>query len=206
MWWLTRNVSVQSHIHGHRFHSCLFWEEIFAFFLSLQSEYLTWQVKKKELQDIFLVKSVKEYNLKGCSVHITDSRNLWIMPLRWLQVAWYCTMFRVLLEPTCRVSRYPRQVIEVDALGRLRFIWTALPTVITLITIISLGTYNTSSWYIFLRDDATPLVHLSSLMTAVCLSLLTRLLHWTASFTDCFFHWTPTFTGLLSFYNFGLTA
>jgi hypothetical protein len=79
---------------------------------------------------------------------------------------------------------------------RLRFICTALPTVITLITIIPLGTYNTSSWYIFLRDDATPLVHLSSLMTAVCLSLLTRLLHWTgldfllpfltASFPHCF--------------------
>jgi hypothetical protein len=88
---------------------------------------------------------------------------------------------------TCHVSGYPRQVIKVATLLRqLRFIWTALPTVITIITIIPLGTYNTSSWYIFLRDDATPLVHLSSLMTAVCLTLLTRLLHWTASFTDCF--------------------
>jgi hypothetical protein len=90
---------------------------------------------------------------------------------------------------TCRVSGYPRQVIKVATLlRRLRFIWTALPTAITHITIIPLGTYNTSSWYIFFRDDATPLVHLSSLMTAVCLSLLTRLLHWTTSFTDCSFY------------------
>jgi hypothetical protein len=96
------------------------------------------------------------------------------------------TCLQVILTPTCRVSGYPRQVIKVETLlRRLRFIWAALPTVITLITIIPLGTYNTSSWYIFLRDDAIPLVHLSSLMTVVCLSLLTRLLHWTASFTDC---------------------
>jgi hypothetical protein len=34
---------------------------------------------------------------------------------------------------TCRVSGYPRQVIKVATLLRqLRFIWTALPTVITL--------------------------------------------------------------------------
>jgi hypothetical protein len=99
----------------------------------------------------------------------------------------FCTVLQVILTPTCRVSGYPRQVIKVATLLRqLRFIWTALPTVITLITIIPLGTYNTSSWYIFVRADATSLVHLSSLMTAVCLSLLTRLLHWTASFTDCF--------------------
>jgi hypothetical protein len=91
---------------------------------------------------------------------------------------------QVIRTPTCRVSGYPRQVIKVATLlRRLRFIWTALPTVITLKTIIPLGTYNTSSWYIFFRDGATPLVHLSSLMTAVCLSLMTRLLHWTASFT-----------------------
>jgi hypothetical protein len=93
---------------------------------------------------------------------------------------------------------YPRQVIEVETLlRRLRFIWTALPTVITLITIIPLGTYNTSSWCILLRDDATPLVHLSSLMTAVCLSLLTRLLHGTASFTD----WTASFPHCFLFYS-----
>jgi hypothetical protein len=73
----------------------------------------------------------------------------------------YCTLLQVILTPTCRVSGYPRQVIRVEVLRQLRFIWTALPTVITLITIIPLGTYNTSSWYIFLF----------SLMTAVCLSL-----------------------------------
>jgi hypothetical protein len=103
------------------------------------------------------------------------------------------------------VSGYPRQVIEVATLlRRLRFIWTALPTVITLITIIPLGTYNTSTWYMFLRDDATPLVHLSSLMTAVFLSLLTRLLHWTASgllasFPQCFLFSSASFSTLLSF-------
>jgi hypothetical protein len=91
---------------------------------------------------------------------------------------------QVILTPTCRVSGYPRQVIKVATLLiQLRFIWTALPTDITLITIIPLGTHNTSSWYIFLRDDATPLVHLSSLMTAVCLSL----------------SWLGCFTGLLPF-------
>jgi hypothetical protein len=84
-------------------------------------------------------------------------------------------MLQVILTPTCRVSGYPRQVIKVaTVLRQLRFICTALPTVITLITIIPLGTCNTSSWYIFLL----------SLMTAVCLSLL---------------HWTASFTGLLPF-------
>jgi hypothetical protein len=118
----------------------------------------------------------------------------------------WCTMLQVILTPTCPVSGYPLQVIEVDAaLGQLRFICTPLPTVITLITIIPLGTYNTTSWYIFLWDDATLLVHLSSLMTAVCLSLLTRLLHWTASFTGllpfllCFPFTTLPFTTLLPF-------
>jgi hypothetical protein len=97
---------------------------------------------------------------------------------------------QVILTPTCRVSGYPRQVIKVATLLRqLRFICTALPTVITLITIIPLGTYSTSSWYIFLRDHATPLVHLSSLMNAVCLSLpftdrLYWLLYWL--WTSCF--------------------
>jgi hypothetical protein len=103
-------------------------------------------------------------------------------------------MLQVILTPTCRVSGYPRQVIKVPTLlRRLRFIWTALTTVIPL------GTYNTSSWYIFLRDDATPLVHLSSLTTAVCLSLLTRLFHWTASgllasFPHCFLFYSGPFT------------
>jgi hypothetical protein len=110
------------------------------------------------------------------------------------------TCLQVILTPTCRVSGYPRQVIKVATLlRRLRFIWTALPTVITLITIIPLGTYTTSSWYIFFPDDATPLVHLSSLMSAVCLSLLTRLLHWTASFIGRFLF----YSGLLASISLG---
>jgi hypothetical protein len=69
------------------------------------------------------------------------------------------TCLQVILTQTCHGSGYPRQVIKVETLlRRLRFIWTALPTAITHITIIPLGTYNTSSWYIFLRDNATPLV------------------------------------------------
>jgi hypothetical protein len=83
---------------------------------------------------------------------------------------------QVILTPTCRESGYPRQVIEVDASWTTTLYLAALPTVTTLITIIPLGTYNTSSWYIFLRDDATPLVHLSSLFT--------KLLWWTASLLD----------------------
>jgi hypothetical protein len=119
----------------------------------------------------------------------------------------YCTMLQVILTPSCRVSGYPRQVIKVATLlRRLRFIWTALPTVITLIPIIPLGTYNTTSWYIFFRDDATSLVHLSSLTTAVCLSLLTRLLHWTASFYWLFPFLLWTFHWLFSFYSSGLTT
>jgi hypothetical protein len=90
---------------------------------------------------------------------------------------------QVILTLTCRVSGYPRQVIKVATLLRqLRFICTALPTVIT---IIPLGTYNTSSWYIFLF----------SLMTAVCLSLL----HWTASFSPLLPFTTLPFTTLLPF-------
>jgi hypothetical protein len=38
----------------------------------------------------------------------------------------------------------------------------ALTTVITHITITPLGNYNTTSWYIFLRADATSLVYLST--------------------------------------------
>jgi hypothetical protein len=103
-------------------------------------------------------------------------------------------VLQVVLTPTCGVSGYPRQVIIVDAAETTTVYLTALPTVITLITIIPLGTYNTTGWYIFFRDDATPLVHLSSLMTAVRLSLrswLTPLesdpasLDWAASL-DCF--------------------
>jgi hypothetical protein len=67
---------------------------------------------------------------------------------------------QVILTPTCRVSGYPRQVIKVETLLRqLRFIWTALPTVITLITIIPLGTYDNSSWYIFLSRRCDPTSH-----------------------------------------------
>jgi hypothetical protein len=78
---------------------------------------------------------------------------------------------RLFWHQICRVSGYPRQVIEVDASWTTTLYSAALTTVTTLITIILLGTYNSSSWYIFLWDDATTLVHLSSLMTAVCLSL-----------------------------------
>jgi hypothetical protein len=82
----------------------------------------------------------------------------------------------VILTPTCRVSGSPRQVIKVAKLLRqLRFICTALPTVIT---IIPLGTYNTSSWYIFLRDDATgPSIFFDD--RCLLESLLTRLLPFT---------------------------
>jgi hypothetical protein len=105
----------------------------------------------------------------------------------------YCDVLRhgrlrclqVILTPTCRVSGYARQVIEVDASWTTTVYLAALTTVTTLITNIPLGTYNSSSWYIFLWDDATPLVHLSSLMTPVCLSLLlTKLLCWTASLLE----------------------
>jgi hypothetical protein len=111
---------------------------------------------------------------------------------------------QVILTPTCHVSSYPRQVIEVDASWTTTLFLAALTTVTTLITIIPLGTYTSSSWYIFLWDDATPLVHLSSLMTAVCLSLLsTKLLCWTASLLDTVctaltaFHYFSTLTSWL---------
>jgi hypothetical protein len=93
----------------------------------------------------------------------------------------------------------PRQVIKVDAAETTTLYLTALPTVITHITIIPLGTYNTTSWYIFFRDDATSLVFsllwwlLSAwvfdpdwLHLSLCqLTLLTGLLLWTASFYYC---------------------
>jgi hypothetical protein len=123
-----------------------------------------------------------------------------------LNILWHVTTpvwrcLQVILTPTCRVSGYPRQVIKLAMLLRqLRFICTALPTVMTLITVIPLSTYNTSSWYIFLWDDATPLVHLSSLMTAVFLSLsfywpLILLLYWL--WTSCF-HITTTLVPILT--------
>jgi hypothetical protein len=87
---------------------------------------------------------------------------------------------------------------------------TALSTVITHITIIPLGTYNTTSWYIFFWDDATSLVHLylvfsgnrsllqSSILTDSSwvwsqLTLLTELLNWTVSLL-------PLIAGLLLFW------
>jgi hypothetical protein len=103
-------------------------------------------------------------------------------------------MLQVILTSTCRVSGYPRQVIKVDASWTTTLYLAALTTVTTLITIIPLGTYNTSNWYIFLRDDATPLVHLSSLMTAVCLSL-----SWLGCFTGLFLLLTAPFSLLLPF-------
>jgi hypothetical protein len=84
---------------------------------------------------------------------------------------------QVILTPTCRVSGYPRQVIKVAMLLRqLRFIWTALPTVMTLITIIPLGTYNTSSCL------------LEFLLTGLLLSL------------DCFLFSSASFYYCPSFY------
>jgi hypothetical protein len=92
---------------------------------------------------------------------------------------------RLFLTPTCRVSGYPWQVIKVDA---------SLPTTLYLIHSANncYNTYNryttrhlySSSWYLLLRR-CDPLVHLSPLMTAVCLSLLlTKLRHW-----FCCLHW-----------------
>jgi hypothetical protein len=35
------------------------------------------------------MESIKQYNLGGCNVSITDGRDLWYKPVRWPQVAWY---------------------------------------------------------------------------------------------------------------------
>jgi hypothetical protein len=104
-----------------------------------------------------------------------------------------------------------RTVIEVDALGRLLFIWTALPTVITLITIISLGTYNTSSWYIFLSrrcDPTSPSLFFDdrSLSAWVfwlgCFTgLLLSLTGLLASFSHCFLVSSASFSLLFLFYS-----
>jgi hypothetical protein len=76
--------------------------------------------------------------------------------------------------------------------------FTALPTVITHITIIALGTYNTSSWYIFLRgcDLTSP-----SLFSDDCCLLESSILtdsSWVRSWVswlDCFLLllWTACF-------------
>jgi hypothetical protein len=108
---------------------------------------------------------------------------------------YYCDVFRVSSDNLTRLrvsatSNWSRGCLDGYALFGQR-----LPTVITL-KIISIRTCNTSSWYIFFRDDATTLVHHSSLMTAVCLKLLilgADNFYWVpywplllaASFTDC---------------------
>jgi hypothetical protein len=104
---------------------------------------------------------------------------------------------QVILTPTCRVSGYPRQVIRVDVvLRRLRFICTALPTVITLITIIALGTYNTSSWYIFLFPTSSSLFFDDRCLLE---SLLTRLLPFTAVlFYSTSFYYSGSFSAVCS--------
>jgi hypothetical protein len=72
--------------------------------------------------------------------------------------------------PTCRVSGYPWQVIRVRrCLDDYVFSDSATNSYNTYNNYTT--RHNTTSWYIFFRDDVTPLVHLSSLMTAVRLSL-----------------------------------
>jgi hypothetical protein len=116
----------------------------------------------------------------------------------WRVTSRACSMFagysdtnlpRVLLSAT---SNWSRRFLDDHALfSSVNNSYNAL------ITIIPHGTYNSSSWYIFLWDDATPLVHPSSLMIAVCLSLLlTKLLCWTAVFR--ILHWRLFYTVDLS--------
>jgi hypothetical protein len=50
-------------------------------FLSQQLEYLMWQVARK-LQYICIMKSIRRYSLRGCSIGITDWRDLWSKSLR----------------------------------------------------------------------------------------------------------------------------
>jgi hypothetical protein len=76
------------------------------------------------------VRAISLYSFK-----IVDKKEI-LRTVQWQVGAVYLVLWRVAGysgTPTCRVSGYPRQVIKVETLlRRLRFIWTALPTVITL--------------------------------------------------------------------------
>jgi hypothetical protein len=124
-------------------------------------------------------------------------------------VFWHqCTMLQVILTPTCRVSGYPRRIIKVATLLRqLRFIWTALPTLITLNNYTTRHLQHFELVYLPSRrcDPTSP-----PLFSDV--RCLLESSDWTASL-DCFFHWTSCFRlllsafhWLLSSYNFELTA
>jgi hypothetical protein len=42
--------------------------------------------RKKTVVCVCVMKMVKQYSLEGCSVGITDSRNLWYTAMNWVQM------------------------------------------------------------------------------------------------------------------------
>jgi hypothetical protein len=65
-----------------------FWEELVAFFPIDMIKYSIRQIKRKS-QHLCVMKSMKQYNLRGCSVGSTDGVHLWNIPLKLYQMAWY---------------------------------------------------------------------------------------------------------------------
>jgi hypothetical protein len=45
------------------------------------------------LHYVCAMKSIKQYNLGGCSIVIIDGSGIWNTPLRWPQLAWYTSKF-----------------------------------------------------------------------------------------------------------------
>jgi hypothetical protein len=120
-------------------------------------------------------------------------------------------MLQVLLTPTCHVSGYPRQVIIVEAAETTTVYLDSATNSYNTYNNYTTRHFNTTSWYIFFRDDATSLVHLSTLSTLVtsrCLSLRSRLTllesdpNWLFVSTELL-NWAellPLITGLLLFW------
>jgi hypothetical protein len=134
-----------------------------------------WRISVSKIENIFLSNDSLELNRSF--VYVLCLGSFWNQ----------CTGLQVILTPTCRVSGYPRQVIKVATLLRqLRFIWTALPTVITLITLrAGISSYflwwPLSAWVCF--TGLLPFTTLDLSLTALLLLLWT---HWTGDTTfDC---------------------
>jgi hypothetical protein len=80
--------------------------------------------------------SIKQYNLEGCSVGITDGSNLWSTPLRWPQMAWY----------TYQVSWRLIQAFKQYE-GFASEIWEAVTLVLLMRGIYDVGRWNRLRWH-----------------------------------------------------------
>jgi hypothetical protein len=90
---------------------------------------------------------------RGGGGYVQSTLILWRVSCHW----GVFVVRRLFLTPTRRVSWYPRRVIKGSGFSADYSLFnTALTIVTTLIIVIPLGTYNSSSWYIFPGETMRP--------------------------------------------------